>query len=54
MNKDLLYKTIEVIERLVDNSEFEQYKEGYGKTIFAVMRGLMDGLLGLLPIIGSW
>ncbi len=27
------YKTIEVIERLVDNSEFEQYKEGYGKTI---------------------
>lgn len=27
------YKSIEIIERLVDNSEFEQYKEGYGKTI---------------------
>lgn len=27
------YKTIEIIERLVDNSEFEPYKEGYGKTI---------------------
>jgi acetyl-CoA carboxylase carboxyltransferase component len=27
------YKTIEIIERLVDNSEFEPYKDGYGKTI---------------------
>lgn len=27
------YKTLEIIERLVDNSEFQQYKEGYGKTI---------------------
>lgn len=27
------YKTIEIIERLVDNSEFEQYKQDYGKTI---------------------
>jgi acetyl-CoA carboxylase carboxyltransferase component len=27
------YDTMEVIERLVDNSEFEQYKEGYGKSI---------------------
>jgi len=27
------YKTIEIIERLVDKSEFEQYKEDYGKTI---------------------
>lgn len=27
------YKTIEVIERLVDDSEFEQYKEDYGQTI---------------------
>ncbi|WP_394748632.1 acyl-CoA carboxylase subunit beta [Spongiimicrobium salis] len=27
------YDTLEIIKRLVDNSEFEQYKEGYGKTI---------------------
>ena len=27
------YNSAEVIERLVDNSEFEQYKEGYGKSI---------------------
>ncbi|MBC7425676.1 MAG: acyl-CoA carboxylase subunit beta [Bacteroidia bacterium] len=27
------YKSLEIIERLVDKSEFEEYKEGYGKTI---------------------
>lgn len=27
------YNMLEIIERLVDDSEFEQYKEGYGKTI---------------------
>ena len=27
------YNMMEIIERLVDNSEFEEYKEGYGKTI---------------------
>lgn len=27
------YDTLELIKCLVDNSEFEQYKEGYGKTI---------------------
>ncbi len=27
------YKTIELIERLVDDSEFEEYKAGYGRTI---------------------
>ena len=27
------YRTIDIIKRLVDNSEFEQYKENYGKTI---------------------
>jgi acetyl-CoA carboxylase carboxyltransferase component len=27
------YDMLEIIERLVDNSEFEQYKENYGKTI---------------------
>jgi acetyl-CoA carboxylase carboxyltransferase component len=27
------YDMVEIIKRLVDNSEFEQYKEGYGQTI---------------------
>eukprot|EP01089_Gocevia_fonbrunei_P011924 TRINITY_DN2673_c0_g1_i2.p1 TRINITY_DN2673_c0_g1~~TRINITY_DN2673_c0_g1_i2.p1 ORF type:complete len:466 (-),score=98.03 TRINITY_DN2673_c0_g1_i2:328-1725(-) len=27
------YEMLEIINRLVDNSDFEQYKEGYGKTI---------------------
>ncbi|PCJ64055.1 MAG: methylcrotonoyl-CoA carboxylase [Bacteroidetes bacterium] len=27
------YNSLELIQRLVDNSEFEQYKENYGKTI---------------------
>nr|WP_299067671.1 acyl-CoA carboxylase subunit beta [uncultured Allomuricauda sp.] len=27
------YNMMEIIKRLVDNSEFEQYKEGFGKTI---------------------
>lgn len=27
------YDMLEIINRLVDNSEFDQYKEGYGKTI---------------------
>ncbi len=27
------YDMVEIIKRLVDNSEFEQYKEGYGKTL---------------------
>jgi len=27
------YDMMEIIKRLVDNSEFEEYKEGYGKTI---------------------
>ena len=27
------YKTIDIIKKLVDNSEFEQYKENYGKSI---------------------
>ncbi len=27
------YQTIEIIKRLVDNSEFTEYKKGYGKTI---------------------
>lgn len=32
-NKSKPYKMLEIIERLVDKSEFEQYKKDYGKTI---------------------
>jgi 3-methylcrotonyl-CoA carboxylase beta subunit len=36
------YDMVEVIERLTDNSEFEQYKEDYGKTIICGY-GRIDG-----------
>ncbi|MCK9481807.1 MAG: acyl-CoA carboxylase subunit beta [Bacteroidia bacterium] len=36
------YDTMEIIKRLVDNSEFEQYKEGFGKTIICGY-GRIDG-----------
>ena len=36
------YNTVELIERLVDNSEFDQYKEKYGQTIVCGY-GRIDG-----------
>jgi acetyl-CoA carboxylase carboxyltransferase component len=36
------YDMLDIIHRLVDNSEFEQYKEGYGKTIITGY-GRIDG-----------
>lgn len=36
------YKTMDIIKRLVDNSEFEQYKEKYGQTIICGW-GRIDG-----------
>jgi 3-methylcrotonyl-CoA carboxylase beta subunit len=42
------YDTIDLIEHLVDNSEFEQYKEGYGKTIvcgYARIEGWAVGIV---------
>lgn len=36
------YDMLEIIKRLVDNSEFKQYKEGYGKTILTGY-GRIDG-----------
>jgi 3-methylcrotonyl-CoA carboxylase beta subunit len=36
------YKTREIIDRLLDNSEFEEYKAGYGKTI-TTGYGRIDG-----------
>ena len=32
-DRDKPYNTLKVIERLVDNSDFEEYKKGYGETI---------------------
>jgi 3-methylcrotonyl-CoA carboxylase beta subunit len=37
------YDMLQVIECLVDDSEFEQYKQDYGKTICAAMPALMAG-----------
>jgi acetyl-CoA carboxylase carboxyltransferase component len=42
------YDMVEVIERLVDNSEFDQYKEDYGKTIlcgYARINGWAVGIV---------
>ncbi|WP_397447179.1 acyl-CoA carboxylase subunit beta [Polaribacter sp. R77954] len=42
------YDMLEIIKRLVDNSEFEQYKEGYGKTIitgYARIEGWAVGIV---------
>jgi len=42
------YDMLEIIKRLVDNSEFEQYKEGYGQTIltgYARIEGWAVGIV---------
>jgi len=42
------YNTLEVIQRLVDNSEFNEYKQGYGKTIlcgYARIEGWAVGIV---------
>ncbi len=42
------YDMLEIIKRLVDNSEFDQYKEGYGKTIltgYARINGWAVGIV---------
>ena len=42
------YDMVDIIERLVDNSEFEQYKEDYGKTIvcgYARINGWAVGIV---------
>jgi hypothetical protein len=42
---------MEIIKRLVDNSEFDEYKPDYGKTsIITLMLASMVGQLELLPI----
>jgi len=42
------YDMIEIIERLVDGSEFEQYKEGYGKTILTGYARIAGWAVGIV------
>jgi acetyl-CoA carboxylase carboxyltransferase component len=42
------YSTREVIKRLVDNSEFEEYKEGYGKTIITAYARIDGWAVGIV------
>lgn len=50
------YDTLEIIKRLTDNSEFEQYKEKYGKTIlcgYARIDGWSVGIVANNRVIGK-
>lgn len=42
------FKTIEIIKRLVDNSEFEEYKAGYGKTIITAYARIDGWAVGIV------
>ena len=42
------YNTIEVLERLVDDSELVQYKEGYGKTIICAYARIDGWAVGIV------
>lgn len=42
INRDAAYDTNEIIKRLLDNSEFEEYKAGYGQSIICGL-GRIDG-----------
>ena len=47
-NREKPYDMHEIIERIVDNSEFEEYKEEYGQTIicgFARIDGWAVGIV---------
>lgn len=41
-NRDKQYEIMDIINRLVDNSEFEEYKQGYGQSIVCGL-GRIDG-----------
>jgi len=41
-NRDKQYEILDIINRLVDNSEFEEYKQGYGQSIVCGL-GRIDG-----------
>jgi 3-methylcrotonyl-CoA carboxylase beta subunit len=42
------YNTVEILERLVDNSELVQYKEGYGKTIICAYARIDGWAVGIV------
>jgi acetyl-CoA carboxylase carboxyltransferase component len=42
------YNTIEILERIVDNSELVQYKEGYGKTIICAYARIDGWAVGIV------
>ncbi len=42
------YNMKEIIKRLVDNSEFEEYKEGYGKTIITAYARIDGWAVGII------
>ncbi len=42
------YNTKEIINRLVDNSEYTEYKEGYGKTIFCAYARIDGWAVGIV------
>lgn len=42
------YNTREVLKRLVDNSEFQEYKEGYGKTIITAYARIDGWAVGIV------
>jgi 3-methylcrotonyl-CoA carboxylase beta subunit len=44
----LPYKTRDIIKRLVDNSEFEEYKAGYGKTIITAYARIDGWAVGIV------
>lgn len=46
--RDKQYDMHEVIERLVDNSEFEEYKEGYGQSILCGLARIEGWSVGII------
>ena len=48
VNRDKPYNTIEIIDRLVDDSNFEEYKKGYGETIICGYARIDGWAIGLI------
>jgi acetyl-CoA carboxylase carboxyltransferase component len=44
------YNMVDIIERLVDNSEFDEFKKDYGKTILCGYARIDGWAVGLSPI----
>ncbi|MFT6814973.1 MAG: 3-methylcrotonyl-CoA carboxylase beta subunit [Sphingobacteriales bacterium] len=47
-NRDKPYSTIEIINRLVDKSDFEEYKAGYGRTILTGLARIDGWSVGIV------